>query len=200
MIIKYIPNFLSIFRILVSPLVFYYIYIGDKFSLVIALFLFLLGSASDALDGYIARNYNVITDLGKNLDPIADKIFIQASFIAIYLTKEVPITLWMLFLIIFRDVFVTCVRYQSNKYNVAFETSRLAKNKTLYQVITIMAILLIMISYQDCYKPIQYANIFNYNIRMGDVIVYVITASCSIFTFYTGIDYFIKYKNAKNAK
>ena len=63
------------------------------------------------LDGYIARKYNFITNFGKNIDPLSDKILIVASFIVLSFLFPNEITFWMVFLIIFRDIAVTFLRY-----------------------------------------------------------------------------------------
>ena len=200
MLLKNIPNILSIFRILVSPLVFYYIYINNFFSLSVALILFLCGAISDGLDGYYARNYNAISKLGKNLDPIADKILIQLAFISLFIISNVAVKLWMLSLIIFRDILVTYIRHISNQQKITFETSRLAKYKTLFQVITISIILLVMINYQRNLDLVNYVKIFGNSVKLGDVVIYMMASICSLFTFYTGIDYYFKFIKAKNDK
>ena len=200
MLLKKIPNILSIFRILVSPFMFYFIIQNNKISLTIAFVLFLLGSVSDALDGYIARTYNVISNLGKNLDPIADKIFMQASFFSLYIAGNEGIKIWMLFLILFRDVFVTFIRYVSKKENITFNTSRLAKNKTFFQAFSISSTLLIMINSFENSRFNNLILVLNNEVRMGDIIIYILIGLCSIFTFYTGLDYYFKFLRAKNEK
>jgi len=87
---KDIPNILSVIRILLVPL-FVYLFMSGKTAAAVAVFI--LSGFTDVLDGYIARKYNYITNLGKFLDPFADKLTQFTAFICLYLNQLVP--LWM---------------------------------------------------------------------------------------------------------
>ncbi|MBP3580865.1 MAG: CDP-alcohol phosphatidyltransferase family protein [Clostridia bacterium] len=87
---KDIPNLLSVIRILLVP-VFVYMFMTGKHTG--AVVVFILSGLTDVLDGYIARKYNYISDLGKFLDPFADKLTQFSAFVCLYLTQLVP--LWM---------------------------------------------------------------------------------------------------------
>jgi len=94
-----ISNFLSFIRILfVFPIV-YFISIGENQSIYIMAVLAIL---SDWLDGFLARKLNQITDLGKILDPVADKVLIAGTVIALYYYQRFP--LWLMLIIVLRDV------------------------------------------------------------------------------------------------
>jgi CDP-diacylglycerol--glycerol-3-phosphate 3-phosphatidyltransferase len=94
-----ISNFLSFLRILfVFPIV-YFISIGKNESIYIIAVLAIL---SDWLDGFLARKLNQITDLGKILDPVADKVLIAGAVIALYYYQEFP--LWLTLIIVLRDI------------------------------------------------------------------------------------------------
>ena len=109
------------------------------------LFLFFIASLTDIIDGYYARTYNLITTLGRYLDPIADKLFILSGFFTLYYILDGYIQLWMLLIIILRDIFVTLLRNIFSEKGFFFKTSILAKRKTLLQVISIHIMLLLVI-------------------------------------------------------
>lgn len=88
--LKNIPNLLSALRLLLVP-VFVYLFMSDKTAAAVAVFIF--SGFTDVLDGYIARKYNCSTNLGKILDPLADKLTQFCAFICLYITELVP--LWM---------------------------------------------------------------------------------------------------------
>lgn len=87
---KDVPNLLSVIRILLVP-VFVYLYMSEKFYT--AVFVFIVAGITDVVDGYIARRFNFISNLGKVLDPFADKLMQFVAFICLAVTKVVP--MWM---------------------------------------------------------------------------------------------------------
>ncbi len=88
--LKNIPNLLSLIRLLLVP-VFVLLFLGGK--TVAAAIVFIFSGLTDVLDGYIARKYNCISNIGKVLDPLADKLTQFSAFICLYITELVP--LWM---------------------------------------------------------------------------------------------------------
>ncbi len=87
---KDIPNLLSIIRILLVP-VFVLLYLNERYAFAVTVFI--AAGLTDVVDGYIARKFNYISNLGKILDPTADKLIQQSAFICLAITKTVPI--WM---------------------------------------------------------------------------------------------------------
>ncbi len=100
------PNLLAIFRILLLPFIFYFLAVGSTSGLLIAILLIVLAVASDVLDGHLARRLNQITDLGKLLDPLADKLGLGVFVIFIVFHRGFP--LWAACLLFFKD-FLTLV-------------------------------------------------------------------------------------------
>ena len=94
---------------------------------------------TDIFDGYYARKHNLVTDYGRFLDPLADKVMVLSALISFAVMGIVPY--WMVSLIIFRDVFVTGVRMAMSSKNKIMVTSKIAKRKTLSQVLIIIFIL-----------------------------------------------------------
>lgn len=97
-----IPNIITLFRIFIIPL---YIYELMRDNYIFAISLFVLGSISDLLDGFLARKLNQITSLGKFLDPLADKLFFLFSLSIMSYKKLVP--LWFFGILLLRDILVS---------------------------------------------------------------------------------------------
>ncbi len=135
---KQIPNTLSIFRIILTiPIVFALL----KQEYFIVLWLFLLAGITDALDGYIAKKFNCQTWLGSVLDPLADKILLASSFIALFLLQLIP--LWFLVIVLFRDIILIAgmVGYYyngaaSDKTNII--PSNISKLNTVLQILVVL--------------------------------------------------------------
>lgn len=96
-----IPNLISIFRLLVVPLIVWLLSI-QEFSL--AFWLFLMAGISDGVDGFIAKRFNQASDLGAHLDPIADKVMLVAVFLTLGIQGLLP--LWLVILVISRDILI----------------------------------------------------------------------------------------------
>lgn len=113
------------------------------FSLIVAFFIFTFASITDFLDGFVARKKNLVSDLGKILDPIADKILIMGVFLAFI--QEGVIEAWMVGVIILREFLITSLRLYALNKGVVLEAKRFGKHKTLSQVIAIFLIFIILI-------------------------------------------------------
>ena len=141
-----IANKLTILRILLAFICIGFILADSLFSLVVAFIIFLIASVTDFLDGYLARKYDLISDLGRLLDPIADKILIIGVFCA-FLELGV-INAWMVSLIMLREFIITGLRFYGLNKGVILEARRLGKHKTLSQVIGIGIIFISLILFK----------------------------------------------------
>ena len=101
--------------------------------------IFLVAAASDRLDGYLARRDNLVTDLGKLLDPIADKLLIGSGLIGLSMLGELP--WWVTVVILVRELGITAMRFMVLRYAV-MPASRGGKLKTVLQVVAIALFLL----------------------------------------------------------
>jgi len=133
-----LPNRLTILRIILSFVCIGFILQDNFVSLIIALILFGLASITDFFDGYIARKRNLISDLGKILDPIADKILIIGVFCA-FLELGV-VSSWMVILIMFREFIITGLRLYGLSKGIVLEAKKFGKHKTVSQVVGIFVI------------------------------------------------------------
>jgi len=118
--------------------------LGNTFGyLVAALIIFGIASFTDFLDGYLARKKNLTSDLGKLLDPIADKILIIGVFCAFFDLRIISV--WMLSLIMFREFLVTGFRLYGLNRGVVLDAKRFGKHKTVFQVAGIIVIFIALI-------------------------------------------------------
>ena len=179
-----LPNALTIFRVILTPFFIYLLFSSSMYSNLYALIIFILASVTDAFDGYYARKYNIETEFGNFLDPLADKILVSSAFISFYLLDLIE--LWMVVVILSRDFFITFLRIVMKKNGQSLKTSRIAKSKTAIQLILIIFILIFLALEK---MEASMFSLFS-NIILEFNIVHNATFIVSIFTFYTGFRYF----------
>lgn len=137
-----IPNILALIRLLLAPLMFILLVDRDCFGNIhyswldyAAAFIFVVASATDFFDGYIARTFDQITTLGKILDPLADKMLTLAGFLGLMmLDRASP---WAIYLILTRELFITGLRVSAVSQGMDIAASLMGKIKTVVQMIAI---------------------------------------------------------------
>ena len=136
-----LANNLTIIRIIIVPiLIVLVLYSSSRASCLVAALLFGLAAFTDWLDGFIARRQNLVTSLGKFLDPLADKLLVSVTLVMLLSLNRVPA--WMVALIIAREVGVTGLRIAAARDGIIMESSRLAKYKTAFQLVAVEALLI----------------------------------------------------------
>ena len=102
-------NKLTLLRIALIPVFLIVLYWGFPFSNWVALLIFIVASVTDFVDGYVARKYNLVTDFGKFIDPLADKFMvIGALLVIVYRYANIrPVFIWATIIVIFRELAVT---------------------------------------------------------------------------------------------
>ena len=128
------PNVISAFRILLVPAIAWLIVAGGA-ARDAAAALFLVGGATDGLDGYVARRYGAISRTGQWLDPLADKLLVAAPILTLGAKGEFP--LWALVILLAREVAISALRVALGLRGVALPASRSAKVKTALQLAAI---------------------------------------------------------------
>jgi len=141
------PNRITIIRILLSPLFMVLLIDNRQESRVAALIVFIAASLTDLYDGYLARKYGWITNLGKFLDPLADKLLIALALIGLNQIDLVPGL--ALYLIIGRELLVTGLRSIAAYAGVLILPSRMGKYKTSSQMLSMFCYLLFSVLYHD---------------------------------------------------
>lgn len=112
----------------------------NRYGLHIAIAIFILASGTDKLDGYVARKYNQITNLGKLLDPLADKLLISVALIM--MVQADMVASWVAVIMIGREFVITGLRMIASAQGVALAADKLGKWKMVLQVTAIAAVLL----------------------------------------------------------
>ena len=138
-----IPNLLTVSRIVLSFVCVALILKGGFLSLVGALAIFLGASFTDFLDGFLARKKGNISDLGKLLDPIADKVLILGVLLAFLVLRVINI--WMIIIIMTREFIITGVRLFALNRGQVLEAKKFGKHKTLSQMVGINFIFIVLI-------------------------------------------------------
>lgn len=182
-----LANKLTMFRFILVPFFLIFISLNSeefKYSGIIAFLIFVIASLTDMLDGYIARSRNLITDFGKFMDPLADKVLTTAAFIV--LVDKHYIASWIVVAILFREYAVTGMRTLGASSGKVIAASNYGKIKTIFQLITLSYMLLIngMVNIFGEFSIQQEIEI------VGQILVYITL----IVTIGSGIDYFNKNK------
>ncbi len=133
-----LPNKLTVFRmILIVPFVI--VMLSDVFGIAgkwIALALFVIASLTDLLDGKIARKYNLVTNFGKFMDPLADKLLVCAAMICLVETGKIPS--WVVIIIISREFIISGFRLIASDNGIVIAASYWGKFKTVFQMVMII--------------------------------------------------------------
>ncbi len=185
-----LPNKLTLFRICMVP-VFLVILVAplpipETAVRITAAALFALTSLTDMIDGKIARKYNLITDFGKFMDPLADKFLVFSAMLGI-LTNEMfadlrPVFVWAAAVVIFRELAVTSIRLvAAGKSGLVIAASWLGKIKTTTQMAAVVVVFLEPLILP--FKPFAEYHILSY----------VFIALMTVMTLWSGIDYLARY-------
>ncbi len=133
------PNILTLLRILLVPVIVVALLGETPNADTIAAVVFAVAAFTDGLDGYIARSRGSITNFGKLMDPLADKLLIIAPLISLVSLDRIPA--WVAMVIIARELAVTMLRIVAVERGVVIPASRLGKAKTILQVAAIFAVI-----------------------------------------------------------
>lgn len=137
-----LPNKLTVIRILVTPLFLVALLWNSlPYNYLIALVIFAAASLTDMADGMIARKRNLITDFGKFLDPLADKMLTTAAFLAFISLKIGKGTVWVTFIILIREFLITSLRLISAGKGKVVAANIFGKCKTVVQMATVITIM-----------------------------------------------------------
>ncbi len=181
-----IPNKLTLFRIFMVPVFLVLMMTLDfdkgSYARIVCAAVYALTCITDTLDGIIARKYNMITNFGKFLDPLADKFIVFAALLGIlvkfdYLQKYF---IWAAAIVMFRELAVTSMRLiVAGKSNIVIAASWLGKIKTVSQMVCIITIIL---------EPVVFPFF-----KDSHILSYVTMGVMTVMTLWSGIDYFVKY-------
>ena len=180
-----LPNKLTLLRMVLVPVCMFVImaeFIPELWARIIGTAVFVLTSLTDMLDGKIARKYHLITDFGKFLDPVADKLLVIGTMLAVLVRVRTvpvfPIVLSVaLFIVIFRELAVTSLRMIVNGNGIVVAAGWPGKIKTVSQMVSIVCMLV---------EPLILP-------EGGMILSYITVSFMAFMTLWSGIDYFRQY-------
>ena len=165
--------------------------VGWNFAYTAALVLFLVAAATDYLDGEIARRRGLVTDFGKLMDPLADKIMMAAGFTCLLPLRAIPA--WVVIVIVSREFLITGLRLLAAGKGVVLQSERLGKHKTLWQIVTVgfFLLLLSLMEFQragvELHAQVWWWPLWRYG---GGTLAGV----ALVLTIYSGLGYFLKHR------
>lgn len=176
-----IANQLTILRVVMIPFFMYFQLLGTKSGMLIALILFVVASFTDFLDGYLARKYNLITNFGKFMDPLADKLLVTAALIGFLQIGE--LNAWVVMIILAREFIVSIFRAVAAAEGVVIAADWWGKVKTNVQMFAIILMLMGNFPFEQ------------FGIPMDQILIYLAT----VLTVISGVNYIVKNKQVLEA-
>ena len=183
-----LPNKITTFRMIcvifvvaflllpINWMVIPYLNIGVNY--LIAWIIFLLASISDMVDGKIARKYNLITDYGKLMDPIADKMLVNSALIILSVVGPIRIPVICTVIMVARDIVVDAIRMNAVKKNKVIAANIFGKLKTVFQMVALIFVMINDFGLSDLLTLPNY-------LKIGQILIYLATAM----SFISGVIY-----------
>ena len=170
------PNTLTLFRVIAVPVIVVLMLFPNRVCSFVAAILFSAAAITDYLDGYIARTQGLVSNLGKVMDPVADKLLVSSAFIMLASLNWVPA--WLVCIIVGREIAVTGLRNIIAEHQEDVSASNLGKYKTGFQIAAAIPLLI--------HYPFWGLN----PQAVGNFFIW----GALIFTVWSGADYFIKFR------
>ena len=175
-----LPNKLSITRAICIPVIVILLYIQDPTCRIAAGILFILACLTDFLDGRIARKRNLVTDFGKFIDPVADKLLVLTSLIMLIHLEMMPA--WVVIIVICRELAVDGLRMVAVTQGKVIAAGPLGKWKTTCQMVLISIMLILDLSFRSSWP------------------VMVLTGIMILLTVGSAVDYFVRNRSVLEEK
>ena len=172
-----LPNKLTLFRIFLIPVFIIVMLLNIPNKYLIACIIFIVASITDAMDGHIARKYNLVTDFGKFMDPLADKLLVISALTCMIEVKLVPA--WMVIIIVARELTVSILRAIAASEGKVIAASGGGKLKTITQMVSIIVLLI--------------GENFNNILLLKIGFIFILIAT--LLTLYSGWEYLYKNKD-----
>ena len=180
-----LPNMLTLLRIALVPVMAVLLLSPSREAGFWAAAVFAVASTTDWLDGYLARRMGIVTNFGKFLDPIADKLIVMAALIMILPFNRVPA--WMVLVILGREIIITGLRGIASTEGIVIPASNLGKFKTIFQIVAILGLLL----HYDYHWFFSADNPYLY-VNMHNVGLFYLWIAF-VLTVWSGLDYLNKF-------
>ena len=190
-----IPNKLTVIRICLVPVfvaLMAFIDVAD-FMKYIALGVYLIASLTDYIDGYLARKHKIVTNFGKLMDPLADKILVSAGFIM--LTGIGTIPAWITVIVVGRDFLLNTIRMFGTQEGETISAGVYGKIKTAFQMI---GVCLAIVDSYSIFAFVSIGKMMGFVPMLINVAMSVSITIAVIFTIWSCVDYIIKYRKYIN--
>jgi CDP-diacylglycerol---glycerol-3-phosphate 3-phosphatidyltransferase len=165
-----LPNMLTLARVLVIPLFVWLTYDADPMYSVLAALLFTVAAITDVIDGFLARRWNMITVVGKFMDPLADKLMVMAALVMMTRLGRVPA--WVVIVLLSRELIVSGLRQVAASEGLVIAAGQEGKWKTSLQLVGMICLL---IHFRHTVDFVVWKGEADFNV-MGKVLIYVSTA------------------------
>lgn len=170
-----LPNKLTILRVILIPVFLLVLFLAPApLNRYIAVAIFIIASLTDMLDGKIARKYNLVTNFGKFMDPLADKLLVMSALVSMVALKD--LAAWVVIIILAREFAITGFRTLAMEANIVMAASWWGKVKTTVQMMMVVVVLL--------HLPFAYMR----------TLEMVLIGLAVFFTILSGVDYIVKNK------
>lgn len=181
-----LANKITMSRILLIPLFMIAYMLDFAYNELVACVIFAVAALTDGVDGYVARNYKMVTDFGKFIDPLADKLMIATALICFVGANEIAV--YMAVVIIAREFIVTGLRTVAMSKGVVIAASMTGKIKTCIQIAAVICVFLF--GANSPYGERLLIHMFGKEYSIGYIAMFVAT----VYTVYSGIEYLAKNK------
>jgi len=179
-----IANRITMARIVLTFVFMFFLFCHGLWAKAISLVVFMLAALSDFLDGFIANKRNMVTDFGRLMDPIADKILVLAAFSA-FVQLQI-IEAWMFMIIVSREILITSLRLFALNKGKVLSAARAGKHKTVSQMLVIFTILGFIVLKESMLTYSTWNPLWEKVFRQGIYVLMLITVGL---TLYSGISY-----------
>jgi CDP-diacylglycerol---glycerol-3-phosphate 3-phosphatidyltransferase len=192
-----LPNILTISRMVLAAIMLLLLSLPDSIPLMksLAFMIFVVAGITDYFDGYLARTTYGVTAFGKLMDPLADKVMVCAAFVSFVDLKLVPA--YIVVIIISREFLVTGLRLLAVEKGIVISAGKWGKHKTVWQIVSIIIILLGLSVRHDVFGGADATFLANYDLAFG-YIAYAISIGVALITVASGYLYFIENKVVLN--
>ena len=193
-----LANKLTMLRMFLVPVFLIFISVkGIPYGSIVATLVFIIASITDQLDGYIARSRNQVTNFGKFMDPLADKLLVTAALVALVGLNLTPA--WAVVIILAREFAVSGLRTLAASGGVVIAASWWGKIKTVTQIIAIL-LLLIKVNIGESLSAVEFVSNNGFLNTFFAYVPEVIMFVAVLITIISGIDYFVKNKHLISIK
>jgi len=182
-----LPNKLTLLRIVLTIVFLLFLFAHGVACKIIAFIVFAIAAFTDYLDGYIAKKHGLVSDFGRFMDPIADKILTLSAFLAFVEMGLIPA--WMVMIIIFREFIITGIRVMALRKKRVIEASLAGKHKTVSQLAAIFAVLIYIILIEYGHSRNLWTKISLNRMDTGIFIIMFITV---VLTVVSGVSIFMR--------